>query len=205
MVAIMKLDGTVLHQVEDKPGQSPYSQVPEAFLEAFLSGKDMTGLDLTGANLAGLDLTGIDLSGSDMYRADLTGTNLTEANLTKVNLYRAKLVRAILTDADLTGANLAGAEFYGVTLGSTTLFGTNLNTIQDMVHMGPVNNLDIYVVRHESGLMVQAGPAWGTEKEVIQDCKEHEEPEVIRAIRTILKLVKTWKHDPDQLSSWGRE
>ncbi len=69
------------------------------FVQANLSGADLTDANLRGAALGGADLTGAYLTGADLAAADLTGAILTGANLNWTDLRGADL-----TDAYLDGA-----------------------------------------------------------------------------------------------------
>lgn len=93
------------------------------FIEANLSGLDLTGLHFNGANLSRADL-----SGADLWRAELEGANLTDANLSRVNLQDIKL-----WNADFTRANLSGAKLIDAWLDGATLTETNFKDATDVI------------------------------------------------------------------------
>lgn len=101
-----------------------------------LTNKTLDGLDLTRAYFVDARLTGMNLSnlifreanfrGADLSNADLTGANLTLTTFAGSNLSSAILSSANLIESNLGGSNLTNANFTGADLSNSILSGTIL-------------------------------------------------------------------------------
>jgi uncharacterized protein YjbI with pentapeptide repeats len=133
------------------------------FVDAELSGANLSvanlidanfrAADLSGANLIDANCRGADLSGANLYkaflgRADLSDANLSGSNLSGANLMNANLINANLGGADLNDANLSGAKLFGTNLCKAYLGRANLSgascyaTIFAGVDLSEVEGLD---------------------------------------------------------------
>jgi uncharacterized protein YjbI with pentapeptide repeats len=92
---------------EDDPHPDTYTSFLDANLTgADLSRSDMQGVWLAQARLVGANLTGTNLKAASLYRANLTDADLTNADLQKADLTGCRLAGAILKRANFTGATL---------------------------------------------------------------------------------------------------
>lgn len=96
--------------------------VNSIFIEA-----DLSGANLTMMNLSGVDLTGAKLIGSTLKDTNLTKSKLIKANLTEAKITNSTLIEADLTEADLTSAKLTGNDLTKTSLLKANLIGTDFN------------------------------------------------------------------------------
>jgi uncharacterized protein YjbI with pentapeptide repeats len=125
--------------------------VNTSFLDADLSGADLSEVTLSEVDFSRANLHEADLSGVTVRRSDFSGAYILEANLSEayileanlsgknlvltdfskaildeVNLSRATLTEADLSEADLRGANLSGADLSEADLSGADLANANL-------------------------------------------------------------------------------
>ena len=95
------------------------------------------------------------------------GTAPQRVDLRSAYLRSADLRSANLSGANLRSANLSGADLYGADLSGADLYGADLYGAFNITSIGPVGaeRRIIYAVRHDSGVMVQAGCFWGPSAE----------------------------------------
>jgi len=116
---------------------------------------NLSGANLTGENLIDANFTNTDLSGANLSRADLSDVILTRTDLRGANICGARLIGALLRTANLRGADLSNAklmvatlkrtklddvDFSGASMAYTIISDVNLKgakNLESVKHLGP--------------------------------------------------------------------
>ena len=173
-------------------------QNPETRLDlwdANLGGANLWDANLQGAILGDANLQGAILGDANLRNADLWGANLRNANLRNAILWGADLRGAILWGANLRGAILWGAILWGANLRNANLRGASLNSAAGIWQSGPGGSRRdmLYVVKHETCLMVKAGCFWGTLDEFEAAVEQtHGDSAHGRYYRTMIAAARAW-------------
>ena len=140
-IEIKRIDGTVAYESQSA------TSLKEAAEEAVRQ-----GVSLARAHFPGANFSGAHFSGADFYLANFSGAHFSGADFSLANFSGANFYKADLSGANFSGANFSRADF----------FRANFFGVEGILHVGPVDEWDMYAVRWDDGPRIKAGCRWFT-------------------------------------------